>query len=73
MPVTVWLTSGERRVVEEADGADMDGAFVRFTAPDRLRRDCRRTVLTLRATDVDHVDVEKDGTVTRITPAIQPN
>jgi hypothetical protein len=32
MTVTVALKSGERRVVDDAEGADTDGFFVWFTA-----------------------------------------
>jgi hypothetical protein len=67
MSVTVWMTSGERRVIADADGADTDGFLIWFTAPDR-RADSRRTLLTLRTADVARVEVEKDGAVTEITP-----
>jgi hypothetical protein len=65
MSVTVWMTSGQRRVITDADGADTDGFFVWFTAQDRRdESDSRRKVLTLRAQDVVRVEVERDGSVT---------
>ena len=51
MSVIVWLASGERRVVAEADGADTDGFFVWFTARDPRDESDGRIVLTLRAKD----------------------
>jgi hypothetical protein len=68
MPVTVWLRSGESRVVKEADGADTDGSFIWFTAPDDREGCDRRTVLTLHVRDVDRVEIETAGKVTRIIP-----
>jgi hypothetical protein len=68
MSVTVWPSTGAPRVVAEADGADIDGIFVRLTAVDRRESNSltRRVVLTLRARDVDCVEIDVDGIVTRM-------
>ena len=68
MAVIVWLTSGGRRVIPEADSAETDGPFVKFNAPVGIRSE-QRTVLMLKASDVDHVDLEKDGKITTVIPS----
>jgi len=68
MPVTVWLVSGEERVIADADGADTDGYLIWFTTPDRREGADRRTVLTLRAVDVERVEVLTESGVTEIVP-----
>ena len=67
MPVTAWLKSGEQRIIAEADGADRDGMFLRFTANDRRAGSDRRTVLTLRAADIARVEIENERGLTKIT------
>jgi len=62
LAVTLFLTSGARRVVPEGDAAQMDGTFFMVTRFDtRLER--IRTVLTLRSTDVISAEIQRaDGT-----------
>jgi hypothetical protein len=72
MPVIVWMKSGGHRVVADADGADTDGFFIWiwFTAADPGGGATRHAVLTLRVADVATVEIEKDGKITQIIPAI---
>jgi hypothetical protein len=60
MAVKLHLSSGAQRVIENADGARLDGAFFLVT---RCYRDLRRveTVLTLRAQDVVAAEVSENG------------
>ena len=60
MAVKLFLASGLRRDLAEADGAHMDGPFFMVTRWDaRLERS--QTVLTLRACDVVSAEIWKDG------------
>jgi hypothetical protein len=58
--VRLHLSSGERRLIEHADGARLDGAFFIVTrwCPDLKRRE---TVLTLRPQDVVFAEILRDG------------
>ena len=63
----VFLTSGERRVVAEADGAHIDDGFFLLTR----RRDNQQrleTLLTLWAGHVIEAQIEKDGVVIERVP-----
>jgi len=57
------LVSGGERVVEEADGARLEGPFFVITRR-HSRRDQRETVLTLPASDVVGAEIVINGTVT---------
>lgn len=58
--VRLLLSSGDRRTVEHADSARLDGPFFIISRwyPDLNRRE---TVLTLRSADVVGAEVLKDG------------
>ena len=60
MAVRLLLSSGDRRTVDGADSARLDGPFflVRRSYPDLNRTE---TVLTLRSDDVIAAEVLKDG------------
>ena len=61
MAVRVVLTSGERRVLPEADGAHIDGIFFLITrATDTPRQ---RVVVTLSAQHVILAEIVRDGEV----------
>ena len=58
----LWVSGGER-VVEEADGARLEGPFFVITRR-HSRRGERETVLTLPASDVVGAEIVINGTVT---------
>ena len=60
MAVRLFLASGVRRLLVEADGAHMDGPFFMVTRWD-ARLQCRQTVLTMRSQDVVSAEIETDG------------
>ena len=69
MAVKVWLTSGVVRVFDEADGAALDGYFIRITSPERRAgSDHGRVLVTLRAQDVSRVEIETDGVISELLP-----
>ena len=63
MAVILFLASGDQRVLDEADGAHMDGPFFVITRWDsRLQR--TQTVVTMRSQDVVSAEIQKDDGTT---------
>jgi hypothetical protein len=67
MFVRVLLASGGERIVEEADGARLDGRFFLITRR-LLRTGESETVLTLSASDVVGAEIVENGVVTDYVP-----
>lgn len=66
MAVRLLLTSGKRRVLSEADGARLDGAFFLITRLTGTSREA--VVLTVRSADVFGAEIVTDGELIDYVP-----